>query len=170
MTPRLPDADRRCPAAGRIRGLPVPVEKHLVAWIRQESSRIRHLWKLTDSEVSSLFSGLAYPCNKVAPSGISFERQEGAPAWWRGLAPVSSYPDAAQAGDRCNKVLWQDKSRASADVKCLALDHVREINAKIEALITMRDAVQALAAACEGDHRPDCPILEDLERCGEPVC
>src|SRR5215204_2521393 len=38
-----------------------------VAWIRQESSRIRHLWRLTDSEVSSLFSGSAYPCNKVAP-------------------------------------------------------------------------------------------------------
>ena len=34
-----------------------------VAWIRQESSRIRHLWRLTDSE--SIFSGLAYPCNKV---------------------------------------------------------------------------------------------------------
>src|SRR5215217_4998703 len=44
--------------------------RHLVAWIRQESSRIRHLWKLTDSEVSSLFSGLAYPCNKV--TGIAF--------------------------------------------------------------------------------------------------
>src|SRR3954467_4642224 len=39
---------------------------HLVAWIRQESSKIRHLWRLTDSEVSSLFSGLAYSCNKVA--------------------------------------------------------------------------------------------------------
>src|SRR4051812_41337289 len=39
--------------------------RHFVAWIRQESSRIRYLWRLTDSEVSSLFSGLAYPCNKV---------------------------------------------------------------------------------------------------------
>src|SRR4051794_33385397 len=39
--------------------------RHLVARIRQESSRIRHLWRLTDSEVSSLFSGLAYPCSKV---------------------------------------------------------------------------------------------------------
>src|SRR4051812_22461177 len=43
-----------------------PGRRHLVAWIRQESSKIRHLWRLTDSEVSSLFSGLAYPCNKVA--------------------------------------------------------------------------------------------------------
>src|SRR3954466_11845073 len=42
---------------------------HLVAWIRQESSKIRYLWRLTDSEVSSLFGGLAYPCNKVAETG-----------------------------------------------------------------------------------------------------
>src|SRR5215213_1841174 len=41
-----------------------------VAWIRQESSRINHLWRLTDSEVSSLFSGLAYPCNKMPPIPI----------------------------------------------------------------------------------------------------
>src|SRR3954452_9252689 len=42
--------------------------RHLVAWIRQESSGIRHLWRSTDSEVSSLFSGLAYSCNKVVES------------------------------------------------------------------------------------------------------
>ena len=74
--------------------------------------------------------------------------------------------------DRIRRLLdlWQDKARASADVKRLALEHVREIEAKIEALITMRDAVKALAAACEGDHRPDCPILEDLERCTETAC
>src|SRR5215218_5256307 len=41
------------------------MDRHLVAWIQQGSSRIRHLWTLTDSVVSSLFSGLAYPCNKV---------------------------------------------------------------------------------------------------------
>src|SRR3954451_11634176 len=46
------------------------VNWHLVAWIRQESSRIRYLWRLTDSEVSSLFSELAYPCNKVSDSVI----------------------------------------------------------------------------------------------------
>jgi MerR family copper efflux transcriptional regulator len=59
--------------------------------------------------------------------------------------------------------LWYDKGRASADVKRLALDHVGEIEAKIAALLTMRDAVQELAAACDGDHRPECPILRDLE-------
>jgi MerR family transcriptional regulator, copper efflux regulator len=59
--------------------------------------------------------------------------------------------------------LWQDKSRASADVKRLALDHIAEIGAKIAAMTSMRDAVQELADACEGDDRPECPILRDLE-------
>ena len=59
--------------------------------------------------------------------------------------------------------LWQDKSRASRDVKRLALDHIAEIRAKIAAMISMRDAVQELADACDGDERPDCPILRDLE-------
>jgi len=59
--------------------------------------------------------------------------------------------------------LTSDKERASADVKRLALDHVGEIDAKIAALVAMRDAVEELAAACDGDHRPECPILRDLE-------
>ena len=59
--------------------------------------------------------------------------------------------------------LWHDKRRASADVKRLALDHVGEIEAKIAALRAMRDTVQELADACDGDHRPECPILRDLE-------
>src|SRR3954453_8917903 len=40
-----------------------------VAWIRQESSKIRHLWRLTDSEASSLFSRLAYPCRDCREIG-----------------------------------------------------------------------------------------------------
>ena len=59
--------------------------------------------------------------------------------------------------------LWQDKSRASADVKRLALDHVAEIRTKIAAMTSMRDTVQELADACDGDERPECPILRDLE-------
>ena len=59
--------------------------------------------------------------------------------------------------------LWRDKRRASADVKRLALEHAAEIDAKIAALSAMRDTVQELAASCDGDHRPDCPILRDLE-------
>jgi MerR family copper efflux transcriptional regulator len=59
--------------------------------------------------------------------------------------------------------LWQDKSRASRDVKRLALDHIAEIRSRIAAMTSMRDAVQELADACDGDERPECPILRDLE-------
>ena len=67
--------------------------------------------------------------------------------------------------DRIRRLLdlWRDAGRASADVRQLALDHITEINAKIAALTAMRDAVQDLADACDGDRRPDCPILRDLE-------
>jgi MerR family copper efflux transcriptional regulator len=70
--------------------------------------------------------------------------------------------------DRTRRLLdlWRDKARVSADVKRLALEHVAEIDAKIAELMAMRDAVQELAAACDGDDRPDCPILRDLERGG----
>jgi Cu(I)-responsive transcriptional regulator len=59
--------------------------------------------------------------------------------------------------------LWRDKSRVSRDVKRLALDHIADITAKIAAMSTVRDAVQELADKCDGDDRPECPILRDLE-------
>ncbi|NRR29492.1 Cu(I)-responsive transcriptional regulator [Oxalobacteraceae bacterium] len=58
--------------------------------------------------------------------------------------------------------LWQDKDRASADVKAIALDHVAELNARIAELSEMRDTLQSLASCCHGDARPDCPILRTL--------
>lgn len=58
--------------------------------------------------------------------------------------------------------LWLDRSRASADVKAVALAHVEELDAKIEALQSMRDTLTHLAGNCQGDARPECPILEDL--------
>ena len=59
--------------------------------------------------------------------------------------------------------LWQDRERSSADVKRVAQEHVAELDAKILELTAMRDTLQELADACHGDHRPDCPILHDLE-------
>ncbi|HEV2099763.1 MAG TPA: Cu(I)-responsive transcriptional regulator [Stellaceae bacterium] len=64
--------------------------------------------------------------------------------------------------------LWQDKGRASADVKRLALEHLDEIEAKITQLTAMRDTVRELAGACDGNQRPGCPILRDLE-CGDEL-
>ncbi len=59
--------------------------------------------------------------------------------------------------------LWRDKDRPSAEVKRIAAGHVAELRAKIAELAGMCAALQELADACHGDHRPECPILRDLE-------
>lgn len=59
--------------------------------------------------------------------------------------------------------LWQDRSRHSADVKRLALEHVAELEGKIRELEGMADTLRRLASCCSGDDRPDCPILSDFE-------
>ena len=58
--------------------------------------------------------------------------------------------------------LWQDGSRASADVKSLALYHVRELEQRRRELEEMIATLQHLARHCHGDDRPDCPILTRL--------
>ncbi|MDB6143168.1 MAG: cu(I)-responsive transcriptional regulator [Pseudomonas sp.] len=62
--------------------------------------------------------------------------------------------------------LWQDRGRASADVKALAHEHINALNQKIEELASLRDTLQELVEHCHGDNRPDCPILKDLESGG----
>jgi Cu(I)-responsive transcriptional regulator len=59
--------------------------------------------------------------------------------------------------------LWSDSSRSSADVKALTLNHIAELEAKIAALGEMRDTLAHLVDCCDGDHRPDCPIIKGLE-------
>jgi MerR family copper efflux transcriptional regulator len=58
--------------------------------------------------------------------------------------------------------LWQDKDRASADVRRLAEQHIGELNRKIAELEAMKRTLEALAHSCHGDQRSDCPILDDL--------
>ncbi|AHF65788.1 MULTISPECIES: Cu(I)-responsive transcriptional regulator [Pseudomonas] len=58
--------------------------------------------------------------------------------------------------------LWQDRQRASSDVKALAHKHIADLNQKIEELASLRDTLQELVEHCHGDDRPDCPILRDL--------
>ena len=58
--------------------------------------------------------------------------------------------------------LWQDKDRSSAEAKRLALEHVAELEAKICDLQLMSNTLRKLADNCQGDDRPQCPILEDL--------
>lgn len=58
--------------------------------------------------------------------------------------------------------LWENRGRASADVRAIANVHLADIEAKIAALADMRDTLSDLVDACAGDHRPDCPILAGL--------
>lgn len=60
--------------------------------------------------------------------------------------------------------LWHDRSRASAEVRTLALEHVAELEDKIHELQEMAETLRRLAALCHNDERPDCPILADLDR------
>ena len=59
--------------------------------------------------------------------------------------------------------LWQDRGRASADVKALALARATELKRKERALHEMRRSLEHLADTCQGNDRPDCPILGRLE-------
>ncbi|WP_027172240.1 Cu(I)-responsive transcriptional regulator [Methylobacterium sp. 10] len=58
--------------------------------------------------------------------------------------------------------LWQDRGRASAQVKALALHHVADLRRRIAELEAMARTLASLADHCSGDSRPDCPILDDL--------
>ncbi|MHB1200582.1 MAG: Cu(I)-responsive transcriptional regulator [Polaromonas sp.] len=58
--------------------------------------------------------------------------------------------------------LWQNKRRASADVKRIALAHVADLDRRIAEMGAMRQTLAHLAHCCQGDHRPDCPILTEL--------
>ncbi|MBL0373861.1 Cu(I)-responsive transcriptional regulator [Rhizobium sp. KVB221] len=58
--------------------------------------------------------------------------------------------------------LWNDRSRASAEVKKIALDHVAILESKIAELQAMARTLGYLANHCQGNDRPDCPILDDL--------
>ena len=58
--------------------------------------------------------------------------------------------------------LYQDRGRASHDVKEIASAHVAAIEEKDRELQSMRATLQKLIHACHGDHRPDCPILDDI--------
>ena len=58
--------------------------------------------------------------------------------------------------------LWQNKGRSSAAVKNIAGRHIAELKGKITQLKAMVDTLEHLSKHCHGDHRPECPILEDL--------
>ena len=66
--------------------------------------------------------------------------------------------------DDCRALLslYEDRSRASADVKALAQEHVARIDRKLAEMTAIKSELQRLVSACHGDDRPDCPIVEGL--------
>jgi Cu(I)-responsive transcriptional regulator len=66
--------------------------------------------------------------------------------------------------EECRQLLalYEDKSRASADVKDIAQTKLTEIDRKIRELTELRRTLEHLVHACHGNDRPDCPILEEL--------
>ena len=66
--------------------------------------------------------------------------------------------------EECRQLLslYGDSGRESADVKSLAKVKLAEIDRKIEELMGLKKTLSHLVHTCHGDHRPDCPILDEL--------
>ena len=58
--------------------------------------------------------------------------------------------------------LYKDKSRASAQVRGLAEKAIARMSEKITELQSISMVLSDLVARCQGNDRPDCPILDDL--------
>ena len=58
--------------------------------------------------------------------------------------------------------LWQNRRRPSRQVKALAQAHIQELDQKLQELQTMKATLEHLVHCCNGDDRPDCPIIEGL--------
>jgi len=58
--------------------------------------------------------------------------------------------------------LWQNRRRASGDVKRIALAHIADLERRLAEMQAMKQALAQLIGCCHGDDRPDCPILDDL--------
>lgn len=65
--------------------------------------------------------------------------------------------------------LWQDDSRESSAVKQVAMAHIGDLERKILEMQGMVRTLTHLAHCCGGDHRPDCPILDDLAGEADPI-
>ncbi|MES0883062.1 Cu(I)-responsive transcriptional regulator [Roseibium sp. SCP14] len=66
--------------------------------------------------------------------------------------------------EQCRELLslYEDRNRASADVKAITRTKIQEIDRKIDELNSLKRVLTTLMEACHGDDRPDCPIIDDL--------
>ncbi len=72
--------------------------------------------------------------------------------------------------EECRQLLslYDDKQRASAEVKAIAEAKLVDIDRKLRELSSLRESLTHLVAHCHGDDRPDCPIIDELS--GQVSC
>ena len=58
--------------------------------------------------------------------------------------------------------LWQNRRRASASVRRIAQKHADELAQRIAAMQAMQQTLAHLVHCCQGNDRPECPILDEL--------
>ena len=58
--------------------------------------------------------------------------------------------------------LWQNRRRASASVRRIAQKHGDELARRIADMQAMQQTLTRLVHCCQGNDRPECPILDDL--------
>jgi Cu(I)-responsive transcriptional regulator len=58
--------------------------------------------------------------------------------------------------------LWQDRRRSSRVVKAVAQAHIEELEQKAKNILAMKATLEHLVHGCNGDDRPDCPIIKGL--------
>jgi Cu(I)-responsive transcriptional regulator len=103
--------------------------------------------------------GLIAPAERTAGGYRVYERQDVETLRFVHRARRLGF-SVAQVADLL--ALWKDRNRASADVKSMALGQISAIQRKIAELEAMRNTLEELAERCQGDSRPECPILNDL--------
>lgn len=59
--------------------------------------------------------------------------------------------------------LWRNKNRSSSQVKGIATKHIDELQKKMDEIQSMLTTLNHLVENCQGDQRPDCPILNELD-------
>lgn len=65
--------------------------------------------------------------------------------------------------------LWQNRRRSSADVQRIAVGHVNDLDKRMAEMAAMKRTLEHLIHCCQGNHRPDCPILDALGKLPPPT-
>jgi Cu(I)-responsive transcriptional regulator len=58
--------------------------------------------------------------------------------------------------------LWQNRGRSSADVQKIATRHVQDLEQRMSEMLAMKTTLETLIHCCQANHRPECPILDEL--------